>query len=79
MHRQSEFSFGSISSIITSLDVDNAQDRNVILGLAQELRTVRDLDTNKEDLTSRFVGLIVVPGQHINKIELEEFDRSGII
>lgn len=24
------------------------------------------------DMTSRFIGLVVVPGQHITKIELEE-------
>ncbi|RJE27173.1 hypothetical protein PHISCL_00526 [Aspergillus sclerotialis] len=26
----------------------------------------------KLDMTSRFIGLVVVPGQHITKIELEE-------
>jgi N-alpha-acetyltransferase 38, NatC auxiliary subunit len=26
----------------------------------------------KMDMTSRFIGLVVVPGQHITKIELEE-------
>lgn len=29
------------------------------------------------DMTSRFVGLIVVPGEHIRKIELEEYDPSS--
>lgn len=29
--------------------------------------------TVKVDMTSRFVGLIVVPGEHICKIEVEEF------
>ncbi|KAK1755053.1 hypothetical protein QBC47DRAFT_382615 [Echria macrotheca] len=29
--------------------------------------------TIKQDMTSRFLGLVVVPGQHIVKIEVEEF------
>jgi len=31
------------------------------------------------NITSRFVGLVVVPGEHIQKIEVEEFDPDGII
>ena len=30
-------------------------------------------------MKSRFVGLIVVPGHHITRIELEQVDRRGII
>ncbi|MCJ1447715.1 MAG: hypothetical protein MMC23_008226 [Stictis urceolatum] len=33
-------------------------------------------DTLKVDMTSRFMGLIVVPGQHITKIELEEYEMG---
>ncbi|KAL2013183.1 hypothetical protein VTN00DRAFT_708 [Thermoascus crustaceus] len=29
-------------------------------------------DTIKVDMTSRLIGLVVVPGQHITRIELEE-------
>ncbi|KAL2216626.1 LSM domain protein [Thermoascus aurantiacus ATCC 26904] len=29
-------------------------------------------DTVKVDMTSRLIGLVVVPGQHITRIELEE-------
>ncbi|MCJ1306459.1 hypothetical protein MMC25_000101 [Agyrium rufum] len=29
-------------------------------------------DTIKADMNSRFMGLVVVPGQHITKIEVEE-------
>lgn len=29
--------------------------------------------TVKVDMTSRFLGLVVVPGRHIVKIEVEEF------
>lgn len=30
------------------------------------------------DMTSRYVGLIVIPGEHITRIEVEEFDPSTI-
>ena len=29
-------------------------------------------DTVKADMTSRYLGLIVVPGQHVTRIEVEE-------
>lgn len=29
------------------------------------------------DMTSRFIGLVVVPGQHITKIELEETPQQS--
>ena len=32
--------------------------------------------TGRADMTSRFVGLVVVPGKHIVKLEVEE-KRSG--
>ncbi|RAL11313.1 LSM domain-containing protein [Aspergillus homomorphus CBS 101889] len=53
---------------------------------------VRDAATNADELaaesaataqnitlsmTSRFIGLVVVPGQHITKIELEETPQQG--
>ena len=53
------------------------QDRNIILGTTQEYRFE---NTNTLDnVQSRFIGLIVVPGQHITKIELESVDRTGIL
>ncbi|KAM0203491.1 hypothetical protein ACHAPA_000550 [Fusarium lateritium] len=30
-------------------------------------------DTVKVDMSSRYLGLIVIPGQHITKLEVEEF------
>lgn len=30
----------------------------------------------KVDMTSRFLGLVVVPGQHITKIEVEELQNK---
>lgn len=63
--------------------------RNIILAMAHEYRAPADADIKrarekheqagrkgsvKVDMKKRFVGLIVVPGQYINKIEL---DTSG--
>lgn len=60
------------------------QDRNVVLANTYEYRqptprkrseameeTGRDSITL--DMTSRFLGLVVVPGHHIVKMEVEEF------
>lgn len=61
------------------------QDRNIILAGTHEYRfpspsaiqaaaesTSADADKVKVDMTSRFIGLVVVPGQYITRIELEE-------
>lgn len=62
------------------------QDRNVILANTFEYRfpsqtavqaaaenaSYSDAGKFKMDMTSRFMGLVVVPGQHITKIEVEE-------
>jgi N-alpha-acetyltransferase 38, NatC auxiliary subunit len=64
------------------------QDRNVILAntfeyrlpsqtavqaaAAAETASSSDAGKFKMDMTSRFIGLVVVPGQHITKIEVEE-------
>lgn len=61
---------------------------NVILGQSFEHRLPRAsaLDTAsaslsgssvKMDMTSRYLGLIVIPGQHITKIEIEENRKSN--
>lgn len=67
------------------------QDMNLILSNAHEYRepssaalhhAVEKIDTSQTrvvaNMSSRFVGLIVVPGKHVRKVELEEFDPSGI-
>ena len=64
------------------------QDRNIILALAYEYRappaaTIRRAVEDAGDATpvpwaSRYVGLIVVPGQHVRKIELEEISLPGM-
>jgi small nuclear ribonucleoprotein (snRNP)-like protein len=57
---------------------------NIVLGLTQEYRpppeselraTAEKTGTAKVHVsfTSRFVGLVVVPGKYITKIELEEY------
>ncbi|KAL1966629.1 hypothetical protein VTN77DRAFT_4040 [Rasamsonia byssochlamydoides] len=60
-------------------------DRNIILAGTYEYRfpspsavkaaaetTSTDTGKIKVDMTSRLIGLVVVPGQHITRIELEE-------
>ncbi|KAI9755448.1 MAG: hypothetical protein M1815_004944 [Lichina confinis] len=61
-------------------------DRNVILSATYEYRppspaaiasraataTAQELSRFNLDMTSRFLGLVVVPGQHITRIEVEE-------
>lgn len=64
-------------------------DRNIILSATYEYRqpspaavasqaataTAQELSRFNLDMTSRFLGLVVVPGQHITRIEVEE--RGG--
>lgn len=65
--------------------VDTSQECNVILSQSFEYRhpttsalkaaaeaSSASAGTLKLDMTSRFLGLIVVPGQHITKIEVED-------
>lgn len=40
---------------------------------ALEAANVSEPGTVKLDMTSRYLGLVVVPGEHITKIEVEEF------
>lgn len=61
------------------------QDSNVILAhtyeyrqpsaqkMAQEAAKASESSKIKLDMTSRYLGLVVVPGQHVTKIEVEEF------
>ncbi|KAL1593002.1 hypothetical protein SLS59_009472 [Nothophoma quercina] len=70
------------------------KDRNIILSLAYEYRApsaevirraVEESGNPSASVTwnSRYVGLIVVPGQHVKKIEFEEStfpgQKSGVI
>ncbi|OCL11919.1 hypothetical protein AOQ84DRAFT_286245 [Glonium stellatum] len=68
------------------------RDRNVILALTHEYRHPSEAAIKKAiqesgnpatqvPLTSRYVGLVVVPGQYITRIEYEEgqFNRDGVV
>ncbi|KAK6065154.1 LSM domain-containing protein [Seiridium cupressi] len=57
---------------------------NIVLSLTHEYRqpsqqkllevaASMDSDTVRAEMTSRYLGLVVVPGEHIVKIEVEEF------
>lgn len=54
------------------------QDRNIILGNAHEHRALPLENPEASNIQQRFVGLIVVPGASIKKIEVEEFNSSLI-
>lgn len=69
------------------------KDRNIILGNCYEYREPSEASLSRAAtgkardgsqkiqavMTSRFVGLVVIPGEHIIKIELEEEDASSAI
>lgn len=66
----------------------STQDRNIILSLAYEYRApsadvirkaVEESGNPSASVTwnSRYVGLVVVPGQHVKKIEFEESTLPG--
>lgn len=74
--------------LVPKTDAIDLQDRNIILGHTYEYRlpsppspqspsistsTSPPTDKIVLDLTSRYLGLVVVPGNHIAKIEVEEF------
>ena len=76
MHRSSVFCVQEFNATVIA---NTAKDRNIILGTAQEYRILHNNESRKDSVEERFVGLIVVPGQHLTKIELEEYDRTGIV
>ena len=86
MYRFCAHSLPSTILILSSLTC--IQDQNIILAHTYEYRlpslapTVEELESADteggkgkitKDLSSRYLGLVVVPGEHIVKIELEEF------
>ena len=50
---------------------------NSALILDEATDTLKTLETVKLNMTSRFLGLVVVPGQHITRIEVEEKLQVG--
>ena len=85
MHGQGECYHGRH---VRRAGIDIAQDRNIILALAHEYRapsaeSIRKVVEESGNPSasvgwnSRYVGLIVVQGQHITKIEFEESTLPG--
>lgn len=79
---------GSTAAILRLLLI--LQDMNIILSNAHEYRepspAALAAATGSSvyskvvaDMSSRYVGLIVIPGEHVRKIEVEEFDPEGIV
>ncbi|KAG6009754.1 hypothetical protein E4U21_001503 [Claviceps maximensis] len=56
-------------------------DKNIVLANTYEYRRPRDTQEqppvaehpDMEEMSSRYLGMVVVPGQHIVRMELEEF------
>ncbi|KAA8647387.1 hypothetical protein EYZ11_001631 [Aspergillus tanneri] len=62
-----EYRFPTISAVKNAaVDADSHSS-----GIASDSASV------KVNMTSRFIGLVVVPGQHITKIELEETPQQS--
>ncbi|CZR55868.1 uncharacterized protein PAC_05756 [Phialocephala subalpina] len=62
-------------------NANDQKDQNIILSQTFEYRLPPPPKTPQEgtitqDLTSRYLGLIVVPGEYITKIEVEEFESQ---
>jgi small nuclear ribonucleoprotein (snRNP)-like protein len=62
---------------------DALQDRNIILSQTFEYRLPpppkhigAEEETVTMDMTSRYMGLVVVPGEYIERIEVEEFESQ---
>jgi N-alpha-acetyltransferase 38, NatC auxiliary subunit len=69
---------------LTKLSFFPSQQSNLVLSLTHEYRQPSqqklleaaaslESDTLRAEMTSRYLGLVVVPGEHIVKIEVEEF------
>jgi small nuclear ribonucleoprotein (snRNP)-like protein len=70
------------SQILSNQILTPPQDRNIILSHAFEYRLppppkpsalIEGKETVTLDMTSRYLGLVVVPGEYVTKIEVEEF------
>lgn len=84
----------SPASAVTWARINVDKDRNIILSLTyeyrapppEEIRRVVEASGNPSapvSWTSRYVGLVVVPGAHVRKIEFEESvipgQKSGVV
>jgi hypothetical protein len=73
----------SLSCLKPFLDgADALQDRNIILSQTFEYRLppppkhIAGEEKVTMDMTSRYMGLVVVPGEYIERIEVEEFESQ---
>jgi N-alpha-acetyltransferase 38, NatC auxiliary subunit len=80
VHRQC-----TVPLIVRGNRIDGVQESNIILAKTYEYRVSTENakkeaverqqageGAGKANMTSRFLGLVVVPGQHITKLEVEE-------
>lgn len=79
MHRQ-----GNTSAVRKDHLANGLKSMNIVLGNAHEYResasnALNGGSTLTFEISSRYVGLIVIPGEHCQRIELEEFDPRGIV
>jgi hypothetical protein len=90
MHRQGNSVPSATCSKHFFFDAVSHKDRNIILAGTHEYRhppssaVMAAVEQQAEDgmtrlnMSSRFVGLVVVPGAYITKIEVEEHPLEGI-
>ncbi len=81
-------SLGHLTLLLETRYNTKLQDSNVVLAHTYEYRQpsvqkrveattqTADSDAIKLDMTSRYLGLVVVPGKYIVKIEVEEFSSQ---
>ncbi|KAI1500246.1 hypothetical protein F5X99DRAFT_386921 [Biscogniauxia marginata] len=60
-------------NIVLSLTYEYRQPSQQKLAEAAAASSSSGQDTVKADMTSRYLGLVVIPGEHIVKMEVEEF------
>lgn len=79
----SGFGLRRVQRWVPKLTCPACQDTNVVIAQTYEYRRpTKRSDKADGDMTSRFLGLVVVPGEHIVRMEVEEFAsqlRGGII
>ncbi|KAI2783716.1 hypothetical protein F4815DRAFT_457679 [Daldinia loculata] len=65
------------SNIVLSLTYEYREPSQQKLAEAKAASSVSSADKVALDMTSRYLGLVVVPGEHIVKMEVEEFSSQA--
>ncbi|KAF3057378.1 N-alpha-acetyltransferase 38-A, NatC auxiliary subunit [Daldinia childiae] len=65
------------SNIVLSLTYEYREPSQQKLAEAKAASSSSSADKVALDMTSRYLGLVVVPGEHIVKIEVEEFSSQA--